>query len=108
MDRCADSTQNFSKPQMQTFDLCLAWSWEYDADLVALLRSACQRHKLSLCEVTPKTLAETLDRIGTGTLKIHAFFDRASDADPSFLPLVEWAARHVPCRVNPFAAARRA
>ena len=93
---------------MQTFDLCLAWSWEYDADLVALLRGACQRHRLTLYEVTPQTLAETLDQIAAGALNIHAFFDRASDADPSFLPLVEWATRHVPCRVNPFTAARRA
>ncbi len=93
---------------MQTFDLCLAWSWEYDADFVALLRGACQRHGLTLYEVTPQTLAATLELIAAGNLKIHAFFDRASDADPAFLPLTEWAASHAPCRVNPFAAARRA
>jgi len=93
---------------MLTFDLCIAWTWEYDADLVALLRAACERHEMTLLEVTASTLAETLICVSSGQLSFRAFFDRASDGDPAFLPLVEWAATHVPCLVNPFAAARRA
>jgi len=93
---------------MTTYDLCLARNWEYDADFVALSSAACDRHGLTFFEVTPATLSETLARITSGELTFRAFFDRASDNDPAFLPLVEWATAHVPCRVNPFAAARRA
>jgi len=93
---------------MPTFDFCLAWSWKYDADFVALLDTACTRYGLTLHEVTPDTLSDALARIAAGGLNFRAFFDRASDGDPAFLPLVEWATARVPCRVNPFAVARRA
>ena len=93
---------------MTTYDLCLAWSWEYDADFVALLRVACLRHGLTLREVTPDTLCNVLARIATGELTVRAFFDRASDGDAAFLPLVEWATARVPHLLNPFATARRA
>jgi GNAT superfamily N-acetyltransferase len=93
---------------MTTDDLCLAWSWEYDADFAARLGAACARRGLTLHAVTPATLADTLARVVSGNLAFRAFFDRASDGDPAFLPLVEWAASHVPVLINPFAAARRA
>ena len=93
---------------MTTYDLCLAWSWEYDADFVARLGAACARRGLTLHAVTPATLADTLARVASGDLAFRAFFDRASDGDPAFLPLVEWATSHVPVLINPFAAARRA
>ena len=93
---------------MPTHDLCFAWNWEYDADFVALLKAACARHGLTLHGVTPATLPDTLACLTSGGLRFRAFFDRASDGDPAFLPLVEWATTHVPCFVNAFAAARRA
>jgi GNAT superfamily N-acetyltransferase len=93
---------------MTTYDLCLAWTWEYDADFAARLGAACARRGLTLHAVTPATLADTLARIASGGLAFRAFFDRASDGDPAFLPLVEWAITHVPVLINPFAAARRA
>jgi len=93
---------------MPTYDLCLAWSWEYDADFVALLGAGCERRGLTMYAVTPATLTDTLARIASGDLAFRAFFDRASDTDPTFLPLVEWATTHVPILINPFATARRA
>ena len=93
---------------MPTYDLCFAWTWEYDTDFVALLRAACARHSLTVHGVTQATLPETLACLASGGLSFRAFFDRASDGDPAFLPLVEWATAHVPCLVNAFAAARRA
>jgi GNAT superfamily N-acetyltransferase len=93
---------------MTTYDLGLAWTWEYDADLAALLSHACEQRGLTLYQVTPATLSQTLERIAAGELRFRAFFDRASDGDPAFMPLVEWAGTHVPCLINPFATARRA
>lgn len=93
---------------MPTFDLGLAWSWKYDADFVALLEAACKRRGLTMYSVTPDTVSDTLACITAGELALGAFFDRASDAEPAFLPLVEWVTANVRCLVNPFAAARRA
>ena len=93
---------------MPTYDLCFAWTWEYDADFVDLLRAACKRRGLTLYEATLATLPDMLARLASGELRFRAFFDRASDGDAAFVPLVEWAAGHAPCLINPFAAARRA
>jgi len=93
---------------MLTCDLCFAWSWEYDIDFVAQLKAACARRGLSVYDVTPDTLSETLARIQSGELAFRAFFDRASDADSDFMPLVEWAAAHVRCLFNPYTLACRA
>ncbi len=93
---------------MPTYDLCFAWTWEYDAELAALLKAACARRGLTMHEATLSTLADTLARLASGELRFRAFFDRASDGDPAFMPLVEWATAHAPCLINPFAAARRA
>ena len=93
---------------MPPYDLCFAWTWEYDADFVALLKAACARRGLTVYEATLATLPDTLARLASGELRFRALFDRASDGDPAFMPLVEWAAAHAPCLINPFAAARRA
>jgi ribosomal protein S18 acetylase RimI-like enzyme len=93
---------------MPTYDLCFAWTWEYDADFVNLLRAACKWRGLTLYEATLATLPDALARLASGELRFRALFDRASDGDAVFMPLVEWAAAHAPCLINPFAAARRA
>ena len=76
------------------YDLCFAWNWEYDADFAALLAAACLQQKVSLLQVTPTNLGETLQAILAGDLGCRVFFDRASDDDPAFLPLAEWAHQH--------------
>src|SRR4030043_267693 len=45
---------------MRNYDLCLAWNWEYDADFVKLLDQACQSHGLSLLQITPENLSDTM------------------------------------------------
>ncbi len=93
---------------MQSYDLGVAWSWEYDTEFITLLKTACTRHGLTVYEVTPATLPGALALLEAGELALGALFDRASDGDPVFMPLVNWATEHVPCLVNRFAAARRA
>lgn len=88
--------------------LALAWNWEYDRDFAALLEGACARHGLSLLHVTPHQLPDALARLSSGDLRIHALYDRASDVDDAYLPLVKWAAEHRAVHVNEYHAARRA
>ena len=90
------------------YDLCFAWNWPYDADFAALLSAACQAQGLSLFQVTPANLESALQAVRAGELQFRAFFDRASDDDSCFLPLVAYSRKQKAACVNCFNLARRA
>ena len=85
---------------MRNYDLCLAWNWEYDADFVKLLHLACQSHGLSLLQITPENLFDRMQSITNEEIVLQAFFDRASDTDARFIPVVQWACDHVDDHIN--------
>jgi hypothetical protein len=93
---------------MTQCDVCLAWNWEYDADFVALFVSVCQANGLSLLTVGPDNLEGVLQSLSESTFTCRVFWDRASDSDSRFLPLVEWACQHVARYINAHEASRRA
>ena len=75
---------------MVEYDLGVAWNWQFDADFIALLESRCLTKGLSILQITPGNLGEILHSLATQEIKCRAFFDRASDEDSQFLPLVQW------------------
>jgi hypothetical protein len=75
---------------MLDYDLCVAWNWEYDADFIALLEKGCSSRGLSMLQITHGNLAEILYALSEKEIFCRAFFDRASDVDPQFMPLVQW------------------
>ena len=75
---------------MQVFDLAVAWNWEYDADFIALLDASCRSKVLSMLAITSDRLAEVLNALAEKEISCRAFFDRASDVDPQFMPLIQW------------------
>ena len=85
---------------METYDLCLTWNWEYDADFVKLLNVACQSHGLSLLQINPENLLHRMQSISNKEIVFRVFFDRASDADTRFIPVVQWACNHVGHHIN--------
>ncbi|HUV90256.1 MAG TPA: hypothetical protein VMY80_11425 [Anaerolineae bacterium] len=89
------------------YDLCLAWNWNYDGDLAVLLDAACRSRGLAFLQVTPDNLADVLQALASGQMTLRAFFDRASDADARFTPLVQWAHDHATYRINPQERASR-
>jgi len=93
---------------MTTHDLCLAWNWEHDASFVDLLETACRGRARSLLQITPANLERTLGDLVAGRDGARAFLDRASEADPRFLPLVDWARNRALLSINPYEDARRA
>jgi hypothetical protein len=92
---------------MSSYDLCLAWNWEHDADFVMLLDMACRSHGLSLLQITPDNLVDMLQSLVNNQIVFRAFFDRASDADVRFIPVVQWARDHAVYRINPHEQASR-
>jgi glutathione synthase/RimK-type ligase-like ATP-grasp enzyme len=91
---------------MDRYDLCLAWNWEYDADFVTLLDAVCQSHRLSLLQITPENVAEISDALTRDQIACRVFWDRASEDDARFIPIVQWAADHCAYRINPAEKAR--
>jgi hypothetical protein len=89
-------------------DLCLAWNWEHDADFARLLEGACQQQGVLLLQVTPQNLADVSAALDSGTLAFRALLDRASDDDPQFMPLVDWARENGVLRINAYEQARHA
>ncbi len=83
------------------FDFCLAWNWEYDADFVAILRSAVKERGLTVLDVVPDNLSGTLEGLRKGEISFRSFLDRASESDPGFLPLVRWAEEQGVHFINP-------
>jgi hypothetical protein len=90
------------------YDLCFAWNWEYDADFTQLLSDASAREGISLLQVTPANLETTLQDLANGKISYRSFFDRASDGDEGFVPLVYWAQAHDILCINRFQQARLA
>jgi hypothetical protein len=86
---------------MSRYDLCIAWNWEYDRDFVHLMETACVNRGLAFFSVTPENLDSTLAGLSSGEITFAAFFDRASESDPRFQPLVDQARRLDIFRINP-------
>lgn len=73
---------------MQRFGLAIAWEWEFDEDFVHGVERECHKRKITTYRITPKNLADVIKRTERRELAFHAFYDRASDVDESFLHLV--------------------
>jgi hypothetical protein len=86
---------------MSRYDLCLAWNWEYDADFVHLIEAGCAARGVSLLQVTPQSLEQVVAELQNGEIAYKIFYDRASESDPHFQPLVDWAVRNNSFRINP-------
>lgn len=87
-------------PLGRRFDFCLAWNWEHDAAFVGILTRACRERGLTVLEVTPQNVDETVARLAAGDLTFRALFDRASDIDARFLALSEWGSGHGTHQIN--------
>jgi hypothetical protein len=73
---------------MKTYDLAIAWNWEFDYDFISCLERECAVRGISTYRIDPQNLHDIVRQIEAGELVFKCFFDRASDADPEFLPLV--------------------
>lgn len=93
---------------MRHYDLCLAWNWEHDADFVRILDSACAARGLTLLDVSAHNLVDVLPLLARREAGFRLFMDRASEADSTYLPLVDVARAIEARRLNPRELADRA
>ncbi|MBN1408231.1 MAG: hypothetical protein JW956_10595 [Calditrichaceae bacterium] len=93
---------------MFTYDLCLAWNWEYDADFVKLLNTVCRAKNLALLKITPANIAQSLQLLSEQRIGFRTFFDRASEVDTRFIPLINWVRENRIYSINSHERAVRA
>ena len=82
------------------YDLCLPWYWEFDIDFVRMIEHACQEQELSLCQITPNDLLESVTALYRGEITFGTILDR-SQYDSRFEPIHRWAKEHGVRRINP-------
>ena len=82
------------------YDLCLPWYWEYDIDFVQMIERACHEHGLTLWQITPDNLLESITALYKGETSFRAILDR-SQYDPRFEPIHRWSRKHPVRRINP-------
>ncbi len=74
---------------MREFDLGIAWCWEYDREMVSELEQYIHQKGLTLYQIAPYNLEETIDQLKSNQLSFKLFFDRASDQDEEFERLTQ-------------------
>lgn len=87
---------------MRTYMLAIAWNWEFDQDFVAGIERECAVRGLSSYLIDPQNLQAMLKAIQSGEVTFRAFFDRATDADAGFLPLVRLMEAAGVYYINPY------
>lgn len=82
------------------YDLCLPWYWEYDIDFVQMIERACVEQGLSLWQITPDNLLESITALFRGEKTFRTLLDR-SQGDDRFTPIIRWAKQYNKKRINP-------
>ena len=78
---------------LMRYDLCLPWYWEYDIDFAQMIERACMEHSLSLWQITPDNLLESITALYEGERAFRTILDR-SQYDPRFQPIHRWSREH--------------
>ena len=81
-------------------DLCIPWYWEFDIDFVHMVERACQEQGLTLWQITPDNLLESINALYQGARTFNTILNRAQGED-RFLPINRWAKEYNKKRINP-------
>lgn len=93
---------------LQTYDLAVAWTWEYDRDFILLIHEIAGRNNVTVLEISSENVESNFELMKKGGLHFCCLLDRASDEDESFQPLGRYVlkqfrsgAMHTPYPINP-------
>jgi len=81
-------------------DICLPWYWEFDIDFVHFVEQTCHEQGLTLWQITPDNLLESINALYQGSRTFNTLLDR-SQGDDRFLPINRWAKEYNKKRINP-------
>ncbi|MFA5832357.1 MAG: hypothetical protein WDA22_02665 [Bacteroidota bacterium] len=87
----------------ETFDIGLAWDWEFDKDFVFGIENECIAIGLSTFRIEPHNIESITRLVRTRKISFRTFLDRASDSDENFLPLAKTLTRSKTLVFNEYA-----
>jgi hypothetical protein len=82
------------------YDLCLPWYWEYDDAFADMVERACIEEGISLWQIKPGNLLESITALYKGITTFKTLLDRGQ-GEPTFEPIPRWAKEHCAWRINP-------
>jgi hypothetical protein len=82
------------------YDLCLPWYWEYDDVFVGMVERACQEEGISLWQIKPDNLLESITALYKGITTFKTLLYRGQ-GEPIFDPIPRWAQEFGARRINP-------
>jgi hypothetical protein len=82
------------------YDVCLPWYWEYDDVFVGMVERACIEEGISLWQIKPDNLLESVTALYKGITTFKTLLDRGQ-GEPTFEPISRWAQEHDARRINP-------
>ena len=82
------------------YDLCLPWYWEYDDVFVGMVERACIEEGISLWQIKPANLLESITALYKGITTFTTLLNRGQ-GEPTFEPIQNWAREHDVRRINP-------
>ena len=87
---------------METFDLGLAFIWEYDTDFINLIEGTLQKAGLTTFLVQEHNVYEVTEKIRDRKLSFKFYLDRASDVEPAFEEIGRILTRRKATIINPY------
>lgn len=87
------------------YDLCLPWYWEYDDIFAGMVERACIEEGISLWQIKPDNLLESITALYKGVLTFKTLLNRGQ-GDPRFDPIPRWAHEYGARRINPIEISR--
>ena len=82
------------------YDLCLPWYWEYDDIFVGMVERACIEEGISLWQIKPDNLLESITALYKGVMTFKNLLHRGQ-GELTFDPIPRWALEHGARRINP-------
>lgn len=92
---------------MNTFDLAISYTWEYDLEFIELIELILQRHGLSTFVISNFNVNEIIELLKSKKLHFTAYLDRASDVDSDFEPIATILSRRHCYIINPHKKVRK-
>ncbi|MDP1546207.1 MAG: hypothetical protein Q8L87_09315 [Anaerolineales bacterium] len=82
------------------YDLCLPWYWEYDDVFVGMVERACIEEGISLWQIKPDNLLESITALYKGVTTFKTLLHRGQ-GEAIFAPIPRWAKEFGARRINP-------
>jgi len=85
----------------RSYDLAVAWTWEYDSGFVALIAEQAQQLGKTILQIRTENVDEVFEALKKERIQLHYLLDRASDECESFQPLARWVLKQFRSNESP-------